>query len=69
MPGRCEASATQDTVGPMRVVVDASDTMASLGEVADRSFDLDAWGECSQAATLAEALTRSRGARALRPTP
>jgi hypothetical protein len=42
----------------MRVVVDASGTMASLGEVAVWSFDLDAWGESSQAATLTEALTR-----------
>ena len=32
--------------------------MASLGEVAVWSFDLDAWGESSQAATLTEALTR-----------
>lgn len=42
----------------MYVVVDASDTMARLGEVAVWSFDLEAWGECAQASTETEALTR-----------
>lgn len=39
----------------MRIVVDASDTMARLGQVAIWSFELEAWGECAQAATEAEA--------------
>lgn len=39
----------------MRIVVDVSDTMARLGQVAIWSFELEAWGECAQAATEAEA--------------
>jgi hypothetical protein len=39
----------------MRVVIDESDTMVRLGEVAVWSFDLAAWGECTQAPTEREA--------------
>lgn len=39
----------------MRIVVDASDTMTRLGQVAIWSFELETWGECVQAATEAEA--------------
>jgi hypothetical protein len=45
----------------MRVVVDASDTMARLSQVAIWSFDPEAWGECAQAGT--EQLARADFAR------
>ena len=42
----------------MDVFVDASTPMAAVGEVAVWSFDLSAWGECTQAATEADAISR-----------
>ena len=42
----------------MDVVVDGSDAVAGLREVAVWSFDLSVWGECTQAATETDALSR-----------
>jgi hypothetical protein len=41
----------------MEVVVDASDPIARLREVAVWSFDLSAWGECTQAPSESDALS------------
>ena len=51
---------TRHTSEMSEVWVDAGDGMAALGEVAVWGFDLAVWGECTQAATEAEALTRYR---------
>lgn len=50
----------------VRIVVDASDTMVALGEVAVWSFELGAWGECVQARTQSAAVA-SFGSRVQRP--
>lgn len=42
----------------LKVYVDAADGMASLGEVAIWSFDLETWGECTQTPTEAIALDK-----------
>lgn len=42
----------------LEVYVDAADGMAGLGEVAIWSFDLDTWGECTQAPSEAAALEK-----------
>ena len=42
----------------LKVYIDAADGMASLGEVAAWSFDLDTWGECTQASSEAVALEK-----------
>lgn len=51
----------------MEVFVDASEPLAALGEVAVWSFDLRAWGECTQASTETQALSRFAARVALEP--
>lgn len=51
----------------MEVVLDASDPIARLGEVAVWSFDLSAWGECAQAPTDVDALSRFAARAGLEP--